>query len=125
MFVRQSGIGEKSAVAREHRLISKALRLMHQFDQVDPTNLASAELLVRRLLQLEAATRRNPRAPDFEGLDVVLDSAIDDHGCAVLPEFSKWVAGLQKDEYKNLEGARKWREEQEALRKKAKGNASG
>ena len=32
-----------------------------QFDQLDLVNIAGAEFLIRRVLQLEAATRRNPR----------------------------------------------------------------
>jgi hypothetical protein len=121
VFCRQSGIGDKTNLAREHRLICRVLRMLHQYDQCDITNLAAAELLVRRMLQLEAATRRNPRAPDFEGLDVILDSAIDEHGCAVVPEFSGWVASLQKSEAATLKEARFWRDEQDALRKRNKG----
>ena len=122
VFIRQSGLPDKSAAAREHRLLSKILRLLHQYDQVDICNLAGVELLVRRLLQVGAATRKNPRAPNYDGLEIILDSALDEHGCAVVPKFSKWVAEQQKSDYKVLEGSRKWQEEQEALKKKQKGD---
>ena len=120
-FIRLSGLPEKSAPAREHKLISKVLRLLYQYDQLDLVNLAGGEMLIRRLLQLETATRKNPRAPNFDGLDIILDHAMDESGCAVVPEFSKWVAEQQKSDFKVLEGSRRWHEEQEALKKKAKG----
>jgi hypothetical protein len=109
---KQSGVAEKSNTSREHRLLCKVLRLLIQFDQVDISNSAGAEMLVRRLLQLEAATRRNPRQPDFEGLDIILDSAVDDHGAAVVSAFSTWVADQQKNEAVSLKAARQWRDEQ-------------
>lgn len=38
---------------------------MRAFDQYDLSMCASAEYLVRALVQLEAAARRNLKAPDF------------------------------------------------------------
>ena len=75
-WLRKSGVPEKSSAAREHRGISIASRLLPSFDQADAANSAAAELLSRRLLQIEAATRRNPRQPDLEGLDGILDVAL-------------------------------------------------
>ena len=49
-WVKTSGVGDKSASAREHRFLLDLLRLLVQFDQLDPTCLASAELLVRPVL---------------------------------------------------------------------------
>ena len=114
---KQSGIAEKSSTAREHRLLCKVLRLLLQFDQIDLSNSAGAEMLVRRLLQLEAATRRNPRQPDFEGLDIILDWAVDDHGAAVVSSFSSWVADQQRNEATTLKASRQWREEQSSREK--------
>ena len=121
-WARRSGIGEKTATAREHRVICMALRLLTQFDQVDMCGLASAELLVRRLRQLETATRRNPRQPDFDGLDMVLDTAVDDSGALVLPTFDAWVSAQQRAEATVLKAGREWRDEQAA---RAKGDQKG
>ena len=61
-------------------------RLRGQWGVVDIDDVcAGAEYLVRRLKQLESATRKNPRAPDFEGLDLILDTGVDDTGGMVLP----------------------------------------
>jgi hypothetical protein len=55
----------------------------------------------------------------LEGLDVIMDATVDEHGCAVIPEFATWVADLQRNEGKSQKAAREWREEQESLRKGA------
>ena len=110
-WARRSGIPEKSNAAREHRVICAVPRIMQQFDQLDLYNVAGAEYLVRRLNQLEAATRRNPRHPDFEGVDAVLDAAIDDSGGFVLPGFDAWVGGQQRSGAAILQASRQWKEE--------------
>lgn len=63
VWSRKSGVPEKSAAAREHRVLSIALRMLVSYNQIDPANCGAAEFLTRRLLQAEAATRRNPRQP--------------------------------------------------------------
>ena len=94
------------------------------FDQVDISNLASTELVVRRLRQIEAATKKNPRQPDFEGLDVLLDVTMDETGALLLPKFDKWVGELQGAEARTMKAGRLWREERAAAdkRRKDKGN---
>jgi hypothetical protein len=102
-------------------MICSVLRIFQQFDQLDLYNVAGVEYLVRRLKQLEAATRRNPRQPDFEGLDVVLDSTIDESGALVLPGFDTWVGDQQRAEAAVLKAGRQWREENATHRKKSGG----
>ena len=116
-WVQRSGDSEKSGAAREHRCIAIALRLLTSFDQIDITNCAGTEFLIRRLLQIEAATRRNPRQPDFEGLDGILDTAMDEHGSAIVPKFIQWVGDQQRAEAQVLKAGRQWRDEQTALGK--------
>ena len=120
----RSGISGKSATAREHRFLCGVLRLAMSFDQVDISNLASTELIVRRLRQIEAATKKNPRQPDFEGLDVLLDVTMDETGALLLPKFDKWVGELQGAEARTMKAGRLWREERAAAdkRRKDKGN---
>ncbi len=76
-------------------------------------------MLSRRLLQIEAATRRNPRQPDFEGLDGILDVALDEGGSAILPRFTEWVGKQQQAEASLLKAGRQWREEQTSIKKTA------
>ena len=75
------------------------------------------------MLQIEAATRRNPRQPDFEGLDGILDVAPDEGGSAILPKFTEWVGKQQQSEAAVLKAGRPWREEQSSLKKQAQGGA--
>ena len=125
VWARRSGIAERCGPAREHRLICMALRLFGQYDQYECSASAGVEALVRRLLQIEAATRRNPRQPDFEGLDIVLDSASDEHGSLVVADYMDWVGQQQRNEATVLKAGRQWREEQAALHKRTKGGKKG
>lgn len=118
-FIRLSGLCGKTSVAREHRLLCKLIRLLHQYDQCDITNIAQCRCRTRHTIQLEAATRRNPWAPDSRDWTSSWDATVDEHGCAVIPEFATWVADLQRNEGKSQKAAREWREEQESLRKGA------
>lgn len=110
-FLRKSGLAEKSAVAREHRHMHEACRLALEYDQYDLSNSASYEYLIRRIVQVEAAVKRNPRQPDFDGLESVMDSAIDEAGAAVVADFSKWVSDRQQAEAQILKAGRMWRQE--------------
>ncbi|CAK0845014.1 unnamed protein product [Prorocentrum cordatum] len=110
-WLRRSGVAERGNVAREHHMICVSLRMMQQFDQLDLFNIAGAEYLVRRLKQLESATRKNPRAPDFEGLDLILDTGVDDTGGMVLPEFDGWVGDQARARAQTMKANRQWQEE--------------
>ncbi len=105
---------------REYRCICNALRHLQGYDQVDAANSAAAEFLTRRLMQIEAATRRNPRQPDFEGLDGILDVALDKGGSAILPRFTEWVGDQQQAEASILKAGRQWREEQTSIKKSSR-----
>ena len=119
-WVKTSGVGEKSGSAREHRFLLDLLRLMVQWDQLDATSLASAELVVRRLVQIELAVKKNPKTPDYGGLEGLLESAVDGSGAAVLPKLSQWLGEHQKNEAFVLKQMRLWSEEQEVAKKRTK-----
>ena len=55
-----------------HTALCTILRFLVTIDQLDPLNTLAAELLVRYLAMLEAACDRNPKQPDWEGLDVLI-----------------------------------------------------
>ena len=70
------------------------------------------------------AVRKNPKQPDYEGLEKLLSSTIDESGGLVMPEFDKWISDEQFQEAKTMAAGRKLREEQEAKAKvKPKGGA--
>ena len=121
-WLKKSGVGEKSNAGREHRFLLEVLRLLCQWDQLDPSSLASAEIMIRRVRQIEMAVKRNPKQPDYEGLDAILDTAIDSSGAVVLPSISSWLAEKQKDEAFILKQSRLWAEERRMSNKKKPDN---
>jgi len=117
-FVRKSGIPEKGGVAREHHSIIETLRLLVCFDMLDPTSLASAEMLCRRMFVLEQAVGRNPKHPDYDGLDPVCGTTLSEVGAVSAPLFSAWLASVNKDEAVVMKQHRLLREERTAEAKK-------
>ena len=117
-WVRTSGVSEKAAFTREHRFLLEVVRLMLQFDQVDGSSLASCELLLRRLYQIELAVRKSAKSPDFEGLEFLLETAVDASGAAVLPSIAKWLGETQHKEAFTLKQMRLWTEERAAADKR-------
>ena len=62
---------------------------MRSWGQVDLTTLASAEAIMRWLAQTEIAMERNPRHPDYSGLDISTSAPADAIERARTPKFSK------------------------------------
>ena len=105
-----SGVAPRSAVALEHRLGIMQLGLAVCQDRLDVTQLASIEHLARRLLQIEKAVRRNPKAPDFEGLNRYLDHVTDPASGAAAPLFDQHIADEMKVDANILKQTRLARE---------------
>ena len=76
----ESGVVGGTSLCHEHETLCEAFCLAHELDQVNASNLASFELLMRRMIQIEMAVSRNSKAPDFTGLSVVLSSITDGSG---------------------------------------------
>ena len=117
-WVRNSGVGDRSAVCREHRLLLELLRVMLEVDQLDVSSLVSAELVVRRLFQIELAVDRNPKSPDFEGLDAIIESVARHSGGVEIPALSKWFSDHQQKQAFTLKQFRLAAEERKELNKK-------
>ena len=109
--------------AREHATLTETLRWAIQYDQLDVTMTASSELIARRLVQIEAAVKKNPKIPDFSGLDIMLDANTDASGAAVTTTFNTWVADQQKAAAQISKQNRVLKEELDAQRKVAKKGA--
>ena len=124
-WVRLSGVSEGSSICHEHRHHCEVLRLLVSLDQLDASNLASAEQTVRRLVQLECAIERNPKAPDFSGLGVIANGATGSDGKAHVPVFRQWVSDRQRDRNLVLKQQRLWSEETRESRKNRKGKGKG
>ena len=69
---------------------------MISFDQLDVPALASGEAVCRHLLRIERAVKRNLKAPDFTGLDIMTQSRLDSGGAPLAGDFSKWTAEEHK-----------------------------
>ena len=54
-------------------------------------NLLGCEILVRRLIQIETVTVRNPQSPDYSGLDLIMEQPIGAGGEASVLKFSEWL----------------------------------
>ena len=121
-FVHKSGISPGSNITRCHRRLTDALHAFQQQDMLNLPSLSGVEVLVRYLVQIEMAVTRNPRSPDFQDLDAVVASTVNEFGGLVLPEYSKYIANIQKDEAFTMKQQRQWREEQTT---RGRGRGSG
>lgn len=124
-WLQKSGVHAGGAVARQHHTICTALRFMQSFDQYDLSMAASAEYLVRALVQLEAAARRNPKAPDLTGLEVMMEAHADASGAAITAGFDQWVMEQQRSRAQIAKQGRLMREEAELERKKYDSKTKG
>ena len=102
-FIKRSGIADGSVVAHQHRTLSDAARMMMSFDQYDLTISASGELVIRSLVRLETAVGRNPKAPDFSGLDLMLLSTVTESGGAVTADRPRrLLLGLTLQQFEDV-----------------------
>ena len=96
-WLRLSGIADSSAVAHSHKNLMEVLRLMHFRDQLDVSSLACGEFLARWAVQIEVAVSRNPRHPDYSGLDIMFGAPTSAAGKAETTTFSEWISAKMKD----------------------------
>ncbi|CAK0884216.1 unnamed protein product [Prorocentrum cordatum] len=122
-FVHKSGISPNSNITRAHRRLTDALHAFQQQDMLNLPSLVGIEVLVRYLVQIGMAVARNPRSPDFQDLDAVVASTVNEYVGLVLPEYTKYIAQIQKDEAFTLKQQRQWCEEQ-ISRARGRGSAT-
>ena len=126
-WVAASGVTPNSAVAHDHRILLEAVRLGLVYDQINVANSAMAEQIVRRLVQHEMATEKDPKHPDYGGLGALLSGSVEDKGRIAVPKFTKYIAERQQQHAQILKQNRVLREEKaaEAKRRKGKGKGKG
>ena len=110
-FLRKSGIPEKGGIAREYKAIIEAVRFFLSFDQLHMTALAGIEAMMRRLVAIEMAVSRSPKAPDWDSLDIVFSERHSEAGAAQTKSFLSWAASLQRDGAYVMKQGRLLREE--------------
>jgi len=121
---RRSGVGNNTSVCHIHFVLCEVVRLLLCVDQCDGSNMQAAELVVRRIIQDEAAVARNPRHPDYGGLQLIMDSPISEQGHAQVAKFTEWMISQLRDQAGIFKQSRLWNEEQR-LRGKGKGERQG
>jgi hypothetical protein len=124
-YCRASGLEPASAVGVKHRDILSVLHHMVTFDQLDAPFLASAELCARLVLQCQAAVKKNPKQPDFRGLQMMTMSDLDASGGVLTGDFARYVAEEQKSEAFTLKQQRLYADETTQSQKSKKGGDGG
>ena len=110
-WVRQSGVSPESPAAHTHKSLMSVLAHLVHIDQVNVLGLDGVEMLARQTLRLHRAVRKNPKAPDFKGLDIMVASKLDMGGSALTGEFARWTAEEQKSEAFTMKQQRLFAEE--------------
>ena len=114
-WTRLSGVSEQSAVSHVHCNICEVLRLLLFYDQIDVSATAGGEMLTRWFIQSGISVERNPRHPDYSGLDIVISAPTTREGRAQTPNFNAWVTDRLKDRAAIWKQERFYREERNKL----------
>ena len=89
---------DASAVAKMYLYLLHALYLMVCVDRLDPMHSSMAEHLSRKILQQQKAIRRNPKQPDFTGLEEYERHATGATGEMYTPEWDKHVSDHHRNQ---------------------------
>ena len=120
-YCRAAGLSMDHPTAIKHRDLLLILHHLIVFDQLNAGRLASAEALARLLLQIHQAVRRNPKAPDFKGTNLMTMSKLDSSGGVLTGDFAKYVADEQKTLAFTLKQQRLFAEEEDKRKGKPEG----
>ena len=125
-LITETGITAKGHVAVELKILLHALHLMACYDRLNVTNLAVAEHISRRVLQLLEASARNARQPDFEHLEGYVLHMAEPGSTVRAGKFASHIASRQQVHGLIMKQQRLAREEEESLnKKKKKGKGEG
>ena len=110
-YFRASGLSPTSGLGKELAVHFWTLHAAYCIDKLNGTSLASCEHSARRILQIQKAVARSPRAPDFETLEGIMKHSSRIGGTAHTPAFDKDVSEHQRQEGLMMKNARLAREE--------------
>ena len=117
-WVKNSGVRATDRAVHEHAVLSKALETAVSWDQLNITNCACMEVLIKRRMLLEDAYKGRPEAPRFEGAEHFMGWSMDEGGEIVDPDAVRVRSNRLKEETAVLRELRLKREESEAGKKK-------
>ena len=120
-MLRGSGVGLKSGIGQELQVHFFSLWLLAVVDAIDLRRSATAQHLARRILQQTRALKRNPKAPDYDGLDTYLRHMQGAGGEIRAVKFEAHVAAENRDTAQIMKQNRLQKEEQEAEEKRRRG----
>ena len=92
----ETGINLRGHLAQEPKIHLHGLYLMSCVDRLNTTQLATAEHMSRRVLQLLEAAARNAKAPDFDHLEGYLLHMAEPGTTARADKFAAHIAGRQQ-----------------------------
>ena len=113
-WVKNSGVRSNDRAVHEHRALSKMLELLTCYDQVNVTNLAGAEVAVKRRMLIEQAYEGRPDQPIWTGSEHMMGYKDTETGRIIDPEAVKYQAGKLKEESQVMKEARLKREQDTA-----------
>ncbi len=94
----------------EHQVLSEILEKAVEYDALQVSNLASFEVLSRRVQHIEQAHIDCPTAPDYAGGEFFMGSCERKGGALVAPNLALHVAGKFRDDASIQKEQRKARE---------------
>ena len=124
-WVTGSGVTPSGPIAREHFYLIMFIWYMAVVDRLNIFASVAAEHASRRILALQKAVRKNPRNPDFSGLEAYNKHVPDPGGALPAPKMDQHSATLQKNEAFFMKQTRLAREETEAEAKRKGKNGKG
>jgi hypothetical protein len=118
-----SGISPTSQLAREMRLLLCAFVMLLTVDRLDVGQTHTAEHIARRIVQIQKAVKRNPKNPDFGGLELLMAHMSEAAQGIETRKFDEYLSTEMKTEYQITKNQRQIREEADAAAKQRKGKA--
>ena len=109
-WLRDADIPGTDRARFEHHILSEILERAVEYDGLQVSNLASFEMLSRRLQHIEQAHVENSQAPDYSGAEHFLGSSEKKGGALIAPGLSLHVATRFRDEASIAKEQRKARE---------------
>ena len=109
-WVRDAEIPASDRSRYEHAILSEIIEKAVSYDALQISNLASFEVLSRRLQHIEMAHLENPSAPDYGGGEFYMGSTERKGGALVAPGLAVHVASRMRDDAAVAKEQRKARE---------------
>ena len=121
----RSGVPAAGLACRFHGAVSEVLRMLVAVDGLDGGATVGPELCSRYLFCIESACDKNPKQPDWEGLENLVTFAENSRGGFEAPAFAKWVSDIQSSKAQILKQGRLLREERRVELKRGKNEKDG